>query len=81
MVIMGLRNVEGWLAFAPNESETDTPDTPASLDLASPSQRLRSVLFVLYKSETEKGRYAGLFEAFYNEHMEKLIEFIKKKLP
>lgn len=78
--IMQMRNSEGWLCFAPNKEDIYVPETKAEIDTKSASERLRSVLFVLYKQETEKGNYVGLFETFRLEKMEQIIEFIKKKL-
>lgn len=46
------------------------------LDTKSPSQRMRSVLFILWKQDNE-----GLeFPEYYRRHMEKLIEFLKSKI-
>lgn len=78
--IMSLRHTEGWLCFSPNNEDLEIPDEPAELDEKSPSERLRAVLFVYYKQETEAGRFVGLFESFRKEKMEKLIEMIKGKL-
>lgn len=78
--IMSLRNLEGWFSFAPNQDDIEIPEESAELDEKSPSQRLKSVLYVLYKQETEAGRFVGLFETFRKEKMEQLIEFIKRKL-
>lgn len=78
--IMSLRNTEGWLCYAPNENELEIPEEKAEIEEKTASERLRSVLFVLYKQETEKGKFIGLFETFRKEKMEKLIEMIKSKL-
>lgn len=78
--IMSLRHAEGWLVFAPNEEEIQIPETPAEVEGKSPGERLNAVLYVLYKQQTEKGKYVGLFESFRKEKMEQLIEVIKKKL-
>jgi hypothetical protein len=78
--IMSLRNSEGWVAYAPNENEIEIPEEPAEVDEKSQSQRLRAVLFVWYKQETEAGRFTGLFETFKKEKMEIIIENVKKKL-
>lgn len=83
MTLLSLEGSEGWLIYAPNESdidEGDVPDEKVELDTKTPSQRLKSVLYVLYKQETKSGKYVGLFPNFYQEHMEKLIEFTKKKI-
>lgn len=78
--IMSLRHTEGWLCFAPNESELETPEEPAETDEKTPSERLRAVLFVWYKQQCEKGKFVGLFETFKKEKMEQFIEIIKNKL-
>lgn len=78
--IMTLRHSEGWVAFAPNENELETPEEPAEVDQKSPSDRLRAVMFVWYKQETEKGTFVGLFDTFRKEKMEVIIEGVKKKL-
>lgn len=44
--------------------------------LKTPSERLRSVLFILWEKTTKEKN----FETFYIEHMEKIIGMIKKKL-
>lgn len=75
MMVLGFRNTEGWLLFSQN-SEMKAPEGNAHLDTKSPSERLRDVLFVLYKQEGE----TTTFETFYNEKMEKLINMIKSKL-
>ncbi len=78
--IMSLRQTEGWLCFSPNKEDLEVPEEKAELDEKSPSERLRNVLFVWYKQETEKGKFTGLFETFRKEKMEKLIEGVKSKL-
>ena len=78
---MSLRHVEGWLAFAPNNEELEIPKEQAILDdEKSPSERLKNVLYVWYKQETEEGKFVGLFETFRKEKMEVIIEGVKKKL-
>lgn len=80
MTIMGFRNTEGWLCFAPNENQLEIPEEDAELDEKSPSERLKAVLYVWYKQETEAGRFVGLFETFRREKMERIIEGVKSKL-
>ncbi len=80
MVIMGLRNAEGWLCYQPNPDGFEIPKENAEVDQKSPSDRLRSVLFVWYKQEMEAGNFVGLFETFRKEKMEKIIEGVKSKL-
>lgn len=78
--IMSLRHSEGWLCFAPNEQDIEIPEETAQVDEKSASERLRSVLFVWYKQETDAGKFVGLFETFKKEKMEKIIEGVKSKL-
>ena len=80
ITIMSLTNSEGYLCFAPNQDQIEIPEGNAEVEGKTPSERLRNVLYVLYKKEVEKGQYVGLFETFRNEHMEKIIEFVKKKI-
>jgi len=80
LTLMSLEGSEGWIAFAPNAEQLEIPDTPAELDTKSPSERLKAVLFILWKQQQSKGKYAAPFETFRLEHMDKIIEYVKKKL-
>lgn len=74
---MGRRDELGWLLWAPNKfQETDLPTAPATDDRKTPAQRLRSVLFLLWKQEGSRGD----FESFYQERMGKIIDIMKGKL-
>ena len=67
----------GWLLFQENKfTDEDLPQEQAEDKNKTPSKRLRSVLFVLWKQLGEHGD----FEQFYREKMEKLIDIIKGKL-
>lgn len=47
----------------------------------TPSERMRGVLFVLYRQQQEAGKMAGKpFDLFYIETMNKYIEDIKRQL-
>lgn len=78
--IMSLRHAEGWFVFSPNKDNIEVPEDNAEIDTKSPSERLRSVVYVWYKQETESGKFVGLFDTFYKEKMEKIIEGVKSKL-
>lgn len=78
--IMSLRHSEGWLTFAPNPDDVEIPEERAEIDEKSASERLRNVLYVWFKQETESGKFTGLFDTFRKEKMEKIIETIKGKL-
>lgn len=78
--IMSLRHSEGWLTFSPNPDEVEIPDEPAHLEGKSVSERIRAAIYVWYKQETDAGKFTGLFDTFYKERGEKIIEGIKSKL-
>jgi len=72
-----LRGLEGWILFDLNEiQEEEIPKEPAEMESKTPSQRLRSVLFILWKQQGEKGE----FKEFYRKRMEEIIQAIKNKL-
>lgn len=67
----------GWLLFSPNEiSESDIPKDMAEKGAKTPSQRLRAVLFILWKQVGD----IDDFEKFYQIQMETFINEIKFKL-
>jgi hypothetical protein len=71
----------GWFLFKGAAITTEEiPDyDPATFDeIKSPSQRLRAVMFVVWKEV--KGA-KGDFESFYRAQVERIIEQYKEKLP
>jgi hypothetical protein len=68
----------GWLLFSANSfQESDVPKQNATSEVGkSPSKRLHSVLFLLWKQQGGVGDY----EAFYSQKMEQIIDSIKAKL-
>ena len=77
LVLIELLNTFGWVCFSPSEVEAaDIPETQADDTRKTPSQRLRAVLYLLYK----QGEQLETFDAYYREKMEKLIEHYKGKL-
>lgn len=69
---------EGWLVFKPNGEVAlqDIPDGDADSGTKSQSQRLRDVIFILWKQRGGKGD----FQSFYRTYLETLIEYVKTKL-
>jgi hypothetical protein len=82
--LMRQYNKLGHFVFAESEviKESDIPTTPLEDNQKTPSQRLRSTLFVWFKKLQEKGELKenSDFEYFYRHHTERLIENIKKKI-
>jgi hypothetical protein len=60
------------------ESE-DTIEVEAELDIKTPAQRLRGVIFVHYKKQTEGQQNPVSFATFYASQMDRIIEGYKKK--
>lgn len=80
MVMMSMRNSEGWVCYSANKDDMQIPEENAEVDEKSASERLRNVLFVFYKKQVEAGKFVGLFETFRKQWMEKIIDGVKKKL-
>lgn len=79
--IFDLYDKYGYFVFAETSktellSEFENLPKIKTTDKKSPSQRLRAVLFVLFKQDG----ITGEFEDFYNTEMNKLIDIIKSKL-
>ena len=67
----------GYVLFRENQfKEEDIPDTDATDETKSPSQRLRAALFVMWKQRGSKGD----FEVFYRQQMEAAIDRVKRLL-
>lgn len=69
---------EGWLLFKPNGqiSVEEVPEGNADSGTKSQSQRLRDVIYILYKQQGSKVD----FETYYRTYLERLIEYVKTKL-
>lgn len=80
MVILGHRGTEGWLCYAANEGEIEIPEKSAEVEGKTTSERLRGVLYVWWKQQSEAGKFAGTFETFRLEKMERIIQGVKNKL-
>ena len=78
---MGLHGDFGWFAFSTNPDENvEIPDEPAPEFKSdkSPSQRLRSVLYIYWSENTNKKK---TFQEFYSDWVNKKINEIKDYLP
>ncbi len=73
-----LVNSAGWALLSPNPIQEYEVPSEAAPDkgLKTQSQRLRNVLFVLWKQEGEH----GLFEQYYQTTMESIIAMFKEQL-
>jgi len=81
MVLLSLSQSEGWMAFSPNQD--DIPEAPtenAEIETKSHAQRLRSVLYILYKQAIDNGKFVGTFDSYYQTKMETVIEQLKSKI-
>lgn len=80
-VLANRLGTEGWIVHSPNDdiAVSDIPEitADAGLEGKSPSQRLRNSLYVLWE---QKGKPGGVFDPYYLNQMERLVETIKNKL-
>ena len=77
VAFMNLQNINLGAFFKPLDfAVKDITEVKSEVDTKTPSQRLRSVLFVLYDQEGRPGEFAD----YYSKKMEKIIEWIKSKL-
>lgn len=74
-----LQNKNLMVTLAPVDEKSDGDvEVKSEFDEKTPSQRLRGVLFILYK-QSYQGKY-GTFNEFYHRTMEKIIDGYKAKL-
>jgi hypothetical protein len=72
--------------FTKDDPEGEILDVEKEMEGKTPSQRLRACLFVLWKETYPPGRILPVgerpitFESFYAEQMEKIIEWVKRKI-
>ena len=78
VALMSLQNVLcECLLFPKDEKDVDILKVEKEVIHKSPSQRLRSVIFLLWKQTGEELP----FEVFYTTKMEQIIDHLKSKLP
>lgn len=80
---VALMELQGLLVealFIPkDEKDAELIEVKGEMDVKTPSQRLRSVLFCFFKEQQKKGLKEA-FDTFYARHLEKLIEYVKTKI-
>lgn len=64
------------LIYPKDSKDAEVIEVRKEMEGKTPCQRLRGVLFLLWKSTGEK----EAFEMFYSQQMEKVIEWVKRKL-
>lgn len=81
MTLMAIEGEEMWMSLATTEQELpEAPEESPELETKTQAQRLRAVLFILYKKATENGSFVGTFDNYYRDRMEKIIESLKAKI-
>lgn len=81
IALMALEGAEGYLQFSPNQNFDEVPEENARVtDLQTPSVRLKNALYVVFKQETTKGTYVGLFQQYYDQKLEKYIQHTLNQL-
>lgn len=81
LMLMVLEGQEMWMSLSTNEQELpEAPQENAEIEGKSPATRLRNVLYILYKKAVEDGLFVGIFDSYYKDRMEKIIEQLKLKI-
>jgi hypothetical protein len=77
-LFMELQGLNIDLVITPNEEKSlGVEKIEKEMETKTPSQRLRAVIFLLWKQDEEKN---GDYNTFYKTMMEKFIDHIKGKL-
>lgn len=80
VALMDLQGLLVELLIIPkDEKDAELIEVKGEMDVKTPSQRLRSVLFCFFKEQQKKG-LKETFDTFYARHLEKLIEYVKTKI-
>ncbi len=81
--LMALEGAEMWILMSHQSENLDQealPNSKPELGIKSHSERLRDVIFVLYKQHTQDQKFVGDFETFYKARLDNFIDVIKTKL-
>ena len=73
---MNLQGISCMATFEPLEEKVETVEIKGEVSTKTQSQRLRAVLFLLWKRAGEK----GTFEEYYRNRTERIIEHLKGQL-
>ena len=78
VALMNLQNVLLDMIISPKDTpDADILEVKRELVHKSPGQRMRSVIFLLWKQTDEEEP----FDTYYLKMMEKIIDWLKQKLP
>lgn len=76
--LLALHGKNVWLKIIPEDVDpSETINVATERESKSPSSRLRAVIYLLWKEEGQQ----GVFEVYYQNRMERIIEKLKEKLP
>ena len=82
LVMLRLKGINLKCSLTPEgQPSPEVLKVKAEINSKTPSQRMRAVIFLLWKQEHDEGVTDVPFETYYNGRIEKLIEWLKKKLP
>jgi hypothetical protein len=73
---MELQSVECMALFEPISEKVNLLEIKGEVSTKTQSQRMRAVIFLLWKQENEN----GTFEEFYRLKTEQIIDWLKQKL-
>lgn len=79
-LFMELINVPCKTTFLPISENVEEEKVEKELNQKTHSQRLRGVIFVLWKQLSDQKKDVGTFESFYARTLENMIEAVKQKI-
>lgn len=80
-VLFKLARINLTMRLTPLGEALEAPvEVKSELSTKTPSTRLRGVLFVLWKQQSDFGKMNQTFELFYSDAMERIINDIKSQL-
>jgi hypothetical protein len=68
------------LIIPKDEKDAKLIEVRKEIDCKTPGQRLRAVLFILFREHQKTKNLKETFDVFYARYMEKLIEYCKAKI-
>lgn len=83
-VLIKLARLELSMLLTPKHEPLEAPvEVKSGFHTKTPAARIRAVLFVLFKYEIETNKLPkeSSFEPFYQQRCEKIIDWLKTKLP
>ncbi len=78
LTLMSFEGQEAWMLISFNTDDfKEVPEEKAEIEQKSIAERMRAVLYILFKQAVTDGKYIGTFDGYYKEQGEKIISKLK----